>query len=317
MLHALIAAIPAPPGASIHIGPLQVRGYALMIILGVAAAVWFAQRRWQQRGGDPADITAIAMWAVPAGIIGGRAYHVITDPELFRGRWLHVFAIWEGGLGIPGGILAGVVAGAIVARQRRLPILQLMDVVAPALPLAQAIGRVGNWFNQELFGRPTSLPWGLHVDLAHARRASKQSRPIIRRSCMSRCGTSPSWACFCSSNAASGFARADSSWSTSAATHSDDSGSKHYASTTPTASWDSASTPGPASSRSPVSSESLCATRSDRAPRPRLISKISLPDPPPCERRSAFVTAHAVPDTPAAVGWQWLTGICGPRPIVL
>ena len=167
MLQNVIAAIPAPPGGAIHIGPLQVRAYGLMIGLGVIGGVWFAQRRWSQRGGDPRDISAIATWAVPAGLIGARAYHVITDPELFRGRWLHVFAIWEGGLGIPGGILAGVIAGAIVARRRQLPVLQLMDVVAPALPLAQAIGRWGNWFNQELFGRPTNLPWALHVDLAH------------------------------------------------------------------------------------------------------------------------------------------------------
>jgi prolipoprotein diacylglyceryl transferase len=138
-----------------------------MIALGVVAAVWLAQRRWRDRGGDPADITAIAVWAVPAGIVGARAYHVITDPELFRGRWLHVFAIWEGGLGIPGGLLAGVVAGALVARHRHLPALQLLDVVAPALPLAQAIGRVGNWFNQELYGRPSHLPWALYVDVAH------------------------------------------------------------------------------------------------------------------------------------------------------
>jgi prolipoprotein diacylglyceryl transferase len=167
VLRELLVFIPSPSGGSIHLGPLQVRAYGLMIGLGVVAAVSFAQRRWQARGGDPRDITAIATWAVPAGLVGARAYHVITDPELFRGRWLHVFAIWEGGLGIPGGILAGVIAGAIVARRRHLPVLQLMDVVAPALPLAQAIGRWGNWFNQELFGRPTSLPWALHVDLAH------------------------------------------------------------------------------------------------------------------------------------------------------
>jgi prolipoprotein diacylglyceryl transferase len=163
----LLAAIPAPPGNSIGIGPLQLRAYGLMIALGAWAAVAFAQRRWVARGGDPNDITGIAVWAVPAGLVGARIYHVVTDPELFRGRWLHVFALWEGGLGIPGGIAAGVVVGVVVARRRGLPIAALLDTVAPALPLAQAIGRWGNWFNQELFGGPTTLPWALQVDPAH------------------------------------------------------------------------------------------------------------------------------------------------------
>jgi prolipoprotein diacylglyceryl transferase len=162
-----VAEIPAPPGNSVHLGPFQLRAYGLMIALGIVSVVLLAQRRWRARGGDPADIGVLAAWAVPAGLIGARAYHVITDPELFRGRWLHVFAVWEGELGIPGGLLAGVVAGALVARHRHLPVLLLLDVVAPALPLAQAIGRIGNWFNQELFGRPTNLPWALHVDVAH------------------------------------------------------------------------------------------------------------------------------------------------------
>lgn len=164
---AALVFIPAPPGNGLHVGPFEIRAYGLMIALGVIAAVALAQRRWKARGGDPNDISALATWAVPAGVIGARIYHVVTDPELFRGRWLHVFAIWEGGLGIPGGIAAGVITGAIVARRRGLPVAALLDVVAPAIPLAQAIGRWGNWFNQELFGRPTSLPWALHVDTSH------------------------------------------------------------------------------------------------------------------------------------------------------
>jgi prolipoprotein diacylglyceryl transferase len=162
-----LAALPAPPGNGIHVGPFELRAYGLTIALGVLAAVALARRRWAARGGDPDDITALALWAVPAGIVGARIYHVVTDPELFRGRWLHVFAVWEGGLGIPGGIAGGVIAGAVVARRRGLPIPELLDVVAPALPLAQAIGRWGNWFNQELFGRPTTLPWALRVDPRH------------------------------------------------------------------------------------------------------------------------------------------------------
>jgi prolipoprotein diacylglyceryl transferase len=162
-----IAAIPSPSFNALHLGPLQVHLYGIMITLGVVAAVTVAGRRWERRGGERTDISALATWAVPAGLIGARAYHVVTDPELFRGRWLHVFAIWEGGLGIPGGLLAGVAVGVAVARRRGLRIGALLDTVAPALPLAQAIGRLGNWFNQELFGRPTGLPWGLRIDPAH------------------------------------------------------------------------------------------------------------------------------------------------------
>ena len=163
----LLASIPSPSFNALHLGPFQIRLYGVMIALGVLAAVTVAGRRWERQGGDRSDISAVAAWAVPAGLVGARAYHVITDPELFRGRWLHVFAIWEGGLGIPGGLLAGVVTGVVVVRRRGLPVGVLLDVVAPALPLAQAIGRLGNWFNQELFGRPTGLPWGLRIDPAH------------------------------------------------------------------------------------------------------------------------------------------------------
>jgi prolipoprotein diacylglyceryl transferase len=162
-----VASIPSPASDSLHIGPLEVRAYGLMIGLGVVVAVWIAQRRWAARGGDPDDIVAIAVWAVPAGVVGARLYHVITDFSRFEGRWWHIPAIWEGGLGIPGGIAAGVLAGVLVARRRGLPVPDLLDVVAPALPVAQAIGRLGNWFNQELYGRPTELPWALRIDPPH------------------------------------------------------------------------------------------------------------------------------------------------------
>jgi len=163
----ILASIPSPSDNSIKLGPLELRAYGLAIALGVIAAVWIARRRWAARGGDPDDISRIALWAVLAGLIGARLYHVITDHQRFEGRWLHVFAVWEGGLGIPGGLIAGVLTGAYVAHRRGLPVAQLLDVVAPALPVAQAIGRLGNWFNQELFGRPTDLPWGLEIDPAH------------------------------------------------------------------------------------------------------------------------------------------------------
>lgn len=163
----LIAAIPSPPENAIHIGPLQLRAYGLMIAAGVLVALWIAKRRWAAVGRDPADVSAIAVWAVPAGLVGARLYHVATDFSRFRGRWWHVPAIWEGGLGIPGGIAAGVLAGVILARRRQLPVAQLLDAVAPAIPVGQAIGRLGNWFNQELYGRPTGLPWGLRIDPEH------------------------------------------------------------------------------------------------------------------------------------------------------
>ena len=163
----LLGSIPSPSSSSLDIGPLELRAYGLAIAVGVIVAVTFAQRRWAARGGDPADLSRLATWSVVAGLVGARAYHVITDYHRFQGQWLDAVKVWEGGLGIPGGLLAGVVTGVVLARRRGLPAGQLLDVVAPAIPIAQAIGRLGNWFNQELFGRPTELPWGLRIDVAH------------------------------------------------------------------------------------------------------------------------------------------------------
>ena len=164
MLASLIASIPSPPGKSIGIGPLQMRAYGLAIAVGVLVAVWIAQRRYARRGGDPEALTAIAMWAVPMGLVGARLYHVITDYQRFQGRWWRALEIWEGGLGIPGGLFAGVITGVVVARRRGLDVPTLLDVVAPAIPIAQAIGRLGNWFNQELYGRASDLPWAVRID---------------------------------------------------------------------------------------------------------------------------------------------------------
>ena len=163
----VLLSIPSPSENAVHIGPLELRAYGLMIALAVLAAVAIARRRWAGRGGAPDDITALAVWAVPAGLVGARLYHVATDWHRFEGRWWHIPAAWEGGLGIPGGLAAGVLAGLWVARRRNLPTAQLLDVVAPALLVAQAIGRLGNWFNQELYGRATDLPWALEIDAAH------------------------------------------------------------------------------------------------------------------------------------------------------
>lgn len=156
--------IPAPPSNAIHLGPLQLHAYGLMIAMGVIAAVWLAGRRLEQRGvGTKEDMSAMAMWAVPAGIVGARMYHVITDWKKYQGNWSQALKIWDGGLGIWGGIALGVAAGLWAAHKRGISTASGLMAVAPALPLAQAIGRIGNWWNQELFGRPTTLPWALKV----------------------------------------------------------------------------------------------------------------------------------------------------------
>ena len=173
----MLASFPSPSSNAIHIGDLQLRAYGLMIAFGVFAAVWLSQRRSPARNIDPLAIQALTLRCVPAGLIGSRVYHVITDWRSFQGRWLDAFKIWQGGLGIPGGLLAGTVVGLWYARRLHINTSDLVDVVAPALPLAQAIGRIGNWFNQELFGRPTSLPWAVRIDPDHrpARYATETS----------------------------------------------------------------------------------------------------------------------------------------------
>ncbi|CAN5438914.1 prolipoprotein diacylglyceryl transferase [soil metagenome] len=161
----MIATFPAPPGSSIGIGPLDLRMYGLLIAIGVIAAVWlFGRRLEQRRFGTPDDASAIAIWAVGAGLIGARLYHVMTDWSRFSDDLGRIPAIWEGGLGIPGGLVAGVGVGLYMAHRKGIPMGVAATCAAPGIPLAQAIGRWGNWFNQELFGRPTDLPWALEVD---------------------------------------------------------------------------------------------------------------------------------------------------------
>lgn len=166
-LGAALGSIPSPASGQLHLGPLRLTAYGLMIALGVLAAVEVSRRRAPARGMTPDDFSSIALWAVPAGLLGARLYHVLTDWRRFEGHWFDVVKIWQGGLGIPGGLVAGIGVGLWVAHRRGLCLADAADVVAPALPLAQAIGRWGNWWNQELFGRPTSLPWGLEIDPAH------------------------------------------------------------------------------------------------------------------------------------------------------
>jgi prolipoprotein diacylglyceryl transferase len=163
--YGLLAYIPSPPTNGISIGPLRLHLYGLMIALGVGAAVWLAQRRWTARGGEPGTMAAIAVWGVPAGLIGARLYSVITSWQVDTGgHWYKVFAIWDGGLGIWGGILCGVIFGVIGAMRKGIDWRAALDCVTPGLALAQAVGRWGNYFNQELYGRPSGLPWAVKID---------------------------------------------------------------------------------------------------------------------------------------------------------
>ncbi|GAA0458807.1 prolipoprotein diacylglyceryl transferase [Streptomyces stramineus] len=162
-----IAYIPSPSTGVIHLGPVPLRGYAFCIIIGVFVAVWLGNRRWIARGGRAGTVADIAVWAVPFGLVGGRLYHVITDYQMYFGEgrdWVDSFKIWEGGLGIWGAVALGAVGAWIGCRRRGIPLPAWADALAPGLAVAQAIGRWGNWFNQELYGKATDLPWALKID---------------------------------------------------------------------------------------------------------------------------------------------------------
>ncbi len=155
--------IPSPTHNGFHIGPLFIHVYGLMYVIGITLAILITQRRVRNAGGNSALVGDVALWAVPAGIIGGRIYFDITTPSQIPHVWYGVFAVWSGGLGIWGGVAAGVLVGAWRVRRAGQSVALFADAVAPALLVAQAIGRIGNYFNQELFGRPTTLPWALEI----------------------------------------------------------------------------------------------------------------------------------------------------------
>jgi len=161
---ALVASIPAPGVRDISLGPFEIRLYALCILGGVVAAVILSARRWRARGGNPDLVFEVALWSVLAGLIGARLYHVVTSSEEIGDEWYSPIAIWEGGLGIWGGVFLGVLTGAFVVHRRGESVLAFMDAAAPGILIAQGIGRLGNYFNQELFGGPSDLPWALEVD---------------------------------------------------------------------------------------------------------------------------------------------------------
>lgn len=165
-----LASIPSPSAGVWHLGPVPVRAYALCIIAGAIVGIWVANRRWVARGGISGQVTDIAVWAVPFGLVGARLYHVITDYQNYFGEGKHpidALKVWHGGLGIWGAVAFGALGAWIGCRRNGIKMPAMADSLAPGVVLAQAIGRWGNWFNQELFGRPTSLPWGLEIDVAH------------------------------------------------------------------------------------------------------------------------------------------------------
>ncbi len=170
MIELPVLSIPSPPVSSFNIFGFQLRMYAVCIIIGIVVGYLIANRRWKERGGRPDSMELVVAAAVPFGIVGARLYHVITDYQLYFGPGrdpLDALKIWQGGLGIWGGVALGALGAYLVARKRKIKFAALADAVAPGIIVAQAIGRLGNWFNQELFGGPTTLPWGLMIDPAH------------------------------------------------------------------------------------------------------------------------------------------------------
>ena len=179
-----LAAIPSPTNAAWNLGPIPIRAYALCIVLGIVVACWITERRLRARGAPPYMVLDVAIWAVPFGIVGARIYSLITSPEQYFGgshsawEWAQ---IWHGGLGIWGGVAGGAVGAWIGCRQVGIPLSVFADALAPGLPVAQAIGRWGNWFNNELFGRSTDLPWGLKVyEMVDGRAVVLDGAPIAR-----------------------------------------------------------------------------------------------------------------------------------------
>jgi prolipoprotein diacylglyceryl transferase len=165
-----LASIPSPDSSTVEIGPLSIHFYGLTLLVAIAAAVVVTGIRWTRRGGDWDLVFRVAVWGVAAGIVGARLYHVITSWDELPNEWWGPFAIWKGGLGVWGGIALGFIVGGIVAKRSGADLARLADCAAPGLLVAQGIGRFGNWWNQELFGRPTDLPWGLEI--------SPENRPL-------------------------------------------------------------------------------------------------------------------------------------------
>ncbi|MET7282513.1 prolipoprotein diacylglyceryl transferase [Kribbella sp. NPDC005582] len=164
------AFIPSPSQGVWHVLGLPIRAYALCILAGIFAGYWLTRRRWVARGGSPTVLSDVMFWAIPFGLVGARIYHVITDAELYFGEGRHpidALKIWHGGLGIWGAVGFGALGAYLACRRAKVPFAAFADAIAPGIALAQVFGRFGNYFNQELFGKPTTRPWGLEIDPAH------------------------------------------------------------------------------------------------------------------------------------------------------
>jgi prolipoprotein diacylglyceryl transferase len=163
----MVASIPSPSTNGLQIGPLELRAYGLLYVVALVAAVAITTRRWEARGGSRELVQEVALWGFPAGLVGGRLYYLGTSWDQVPDAWWGPFAVWKGGLGIWGGIALGTAVGIWRLRRRGADVPAFLDAAAPGLLVAQAIGRIGNYFNQELFGKPTTLPWALEIDPEH------------------------------------------------------------------------------------------------------------------------------------------------------
>jgi prolipoprotein diacylglyceryl transferase len=164
----LLGYIPSPHTGVVHLGPVQLHMYGLTLLVAILACIWLTGYRWTRLGGDWDLVTRVAVWGVAFGVLGARLYHDVTSwNEVPTPKWQGMWEVWKGGLGVWGGILFGAIAGAMIVRRSGADVGKFMDAAAPGLLVAQGIGRIGNWWNQELYGKPTKLPWGLKIDPSH------------------------------------------------------------------------------------------------------------------------------------------------------
>ena len=176
----MLGYIPSPSSGVVHLGPLTLHMYGVTLLVAILACLWLAGRRWVALGGDWDLVTRVAVWGVAFGVVGARIYHDVTSwPLVPDPKWQGVFEVWRGGLGIWGGVLFGAIAGSVVLRRAGANVAVFMDCVAPGLLLAQGIGRIGNWWNQELYGKPSTLPWALEIDPYHRLTAAATYQPTF------------------------------------------------------------------------------------------------------------------------------------------